>query len=369
MPNFLQRRPRSCSVIHQPEEVFNIPSQERQDLLSEFVQFTARDSVSAPFWACLHICDISKLRVLVESARNGLSQAYLDSLETDSMSLPLQWVQAQSPAGSSSSSSSSSSSTDSCTSTCTEVPTSLPSKASALAGERDEKQCALARTELCEAAHIYPEGLIDSQPAPAISNAVPDFWDLLELFFDIDHVRRWRREIFRDPFDPSVPLDGCHNRICLDPATHDSWIRRSFALRPVAISEDEKQLTVQFYWQSKPLHSRSDKVDVLQAPTSSKGLIHGDGDMLYIQPDGKAENEYHVSSGDTFVFRTENPQTHPLPSFELLDMQWHLNRICLMSGVTDILSESLWVSCGTGSDGTPREMPGVYSWLFDTYLA
>ena len=91
--------------------------------------------------------------------------------------------------------------------------------------------------------------------------------------------------------------------------------------------------------------------------------------MLYIHPDGNAENEYHVSSGDVFVFRTENPKTHPLPSFELLDMQWHLNRICLMSGVTDILSESQWVSCSTSSDGAPREMPGVYSWLFDTYWA
>lgn len=368
MPNILQRRPRSCSVIYQPEEVFNIPSQERQDLLSEFVQYIGKDSVSAPLWACLHACDISKLRVLVESARNGLSQAYLDMLETDTMSLPLQWVQAQSLSETSSSSSSSSS--DSCTSTCsTEVPTSLPSKATTLAGERDGGKCALARTEPCEVVHIYPKGLIDSQPEPTISNAVPDFWDLLEIFFDIDHIRRWRREIFRDPFDPSIPLDGCHNRICLDHATHDSWIRGSFALRPVAVSEDNKQLTVQFYWQSKPLHSSFDKVEVLQAPDSSKGLIHGDGDMLYIHPDGNAENEYHVSSGDVFVFRTENPKTHPLPSFELLDMQWHLNRICLMSGVTDILSESQWVSCSTSSDGAPREMPGVYSWLFDTYWA
>ena len=360
-------RSRSCSVIHQPEEVFNIPSQERQNLLSEFVKFTRKDSVSAPFWACLHICDISKLRVLVESARHGLSQAYLDLLETDSMSLPLQWVQAQSLSGSSSSSSSSSS--DSCSSTCTEVPTSLPSKATALAGERDGKQCALAKTEPCEAAHIYPAGLIDVQPTTTISNAVPDFWDLLELFFDFDHVRRWRREIFRDPFDPSVSLDGCHNRICLDPATHDSWIRGSFALRPVAVSEDEKQLTAQFYWQSKPLHSRFDQVEVLQAPPSSKGLIHGDGDMLYIHPEGKTEDGYEVNSGDIFVFKTENPKTHPLPSFELLDMQWHMNRICLMSGVSDVLSKAQLSSSGTGFDGAAREMPGVYAWVFDSYWA
>jgi hypothetical protein len=44
-----------------------------------------------------------------------------------------------------------------------------------------------------------------------------------------------------------------------------------------------------------------------------------------------------IKSGDTFVFKTaNNPNTHPLPSFSLLRMQWHLNRIVSMCGAADV---------------------------------
>jgi len=38
---------------------------------------------------------------------------------------------------------------------------------------------------------------------------------------------------------------------------------------------------------------------------------------------------------------TENPDTNPLPSFELLQMQWILHRLVAISGAADVTDEEL----------------------------
>ena len=40
----------------------------------------------------------------------------------------------------------------------------------------------------------------------------------------------------------------------------------------------------------------------------------------------------NVESGQIFKLTTENLETHPLPSWELLEMQWFLQRVVAMSG-------------------------------------
>lgn len=81
MQETTSQRPRSSSTIHVPQEVYNVPSQERLDLISEFREVTGKESVSAAFWAFLFVCDLSKLRELVEHARSGISIPYLNTLE------------------------------------------------------------------------------------------------------------------------------------------------------------------------------------------------------------------------------------------------------------------------------------------------
>ncbi|OJD20560.1 hypothetical protein ACJ73_08106 [Blastomyces percursus] len=43
----------------------------------------------------------------------------------------------------------------------------------------------------------------------------------------------------------------------------------------------------------------------------------------------------------TFIFKTTNPDTQPLPSFEFLEMQWHLQRIVSMSGAAEIYDDDI----------------------------
>ena len=40
-----------------------------------------------------------------------------------------------------------------------------------------------------------------------------------------------------------------------------------------------------------------------------------------------------LESGHIFTVRTDNPETHPLPSMELLQLRWDLSRIANMQGV------------------------------------
>ncbi|QSS50626.1 hypothetical protein I7I53_11384 [Histoplasma capsulatum var. duboisii H88] len=196
----------------------------------------------------------------------------------------------------------------------------------------------LTNVSLCEVAHIFPHCMINEMPPQtSLTAAIPPFWKLLRFFFEPDRLNRWRAEIFKDPSNPTQTADGCQNMICLDPTAHEMWSRGQFALRPVSMSDDCKELTVQFYWQPKPPHDRFDSVNIQRAPGSSRDLSRVGGNYLAIF--NNTDFARAIKSGDTFIFRTANPDTHPLPSFELLDMQWCLQRIVSMSGAADVYDE------------------------------
>lgn len=67
-----------------------------------------------------------------------------------------------------------------------------------------------------------------------------------------------------------------------------------------------------------------------------------------------------ISSGHIFTVTTANPVTHPLPSEELLTMQWNLTRIAIMQGAgededSDIDSGGDSVAVTSGSRSPIKE--------------
>lgn len=355
MTSTIQHRPRSHTAIYQPEAMFNVPTQERQSLLSELKTLTGKEKVAASFWACLYICDLSKLRQIIETARAGSPQAYLHLLEVGSTSLPINWLQIDSDSSSNSTSSS-----------CTESQEHTEAVTSRKhAEERDGYRCVFMRTALHDVAQIYPTQLVPQTSVSVGLNMFPDFWKLLEFFFDKDRIARWRRQIFRDLSDANKPMDSCRNRVCLDPVAHCMWNRGLFALRPIAQSEDNKELTIQFHWQPKPPHMRFDEVDILQVPASSRDLDGREGLVLHrLLSNDEGVLEQQIKSGDVFVLKTENPATHPLPSFDLLDMHWHLNRILNLSGASGMLDE---VGLDNG-DYNMESGSSIDSWISSTLV-
>ncbi|KAJ9244060.1 hypothetical protein DTO207G8_5093 [Paecilomyces variotii] len=58
--------------------------------------------------------------------------------------------------------------------------------------------------------------------------------------------------------------------------------------------------------------------------------------------DGLSETK--LCSGDTFTLTTDDPQSKPLPSIELLQMQWTLQRLIAISGAAGVNDEELFDS-------------------------
>jgi hypothetical protein len=166
------------------------------------------------------------------------------------------------------------------------------------------------------------------------SNMIPKFWDLLRLFWDKDRVEKWNRKIFPDSQNPDVGVERCFNLISLAPHAHDMWNRGLFALKPLKLSRNRKKLTIQFFWQVPGNYDMKSRIDLLIKPTSSEGLeIVGDGYFL-----NRLENNSltpRIRSGETFTFITNDPENLPLPSLELLEMQWILQRLVGMCGAAE----------------------------------
>jgi hypothetical protein len=43
-----------------------------------------------------------------------------------------------------------------------------------------------------------------------------------------------------------------------------------------------------------------------------------------------------VTSGDIFELKIDNPEIRPLPSFQILEMQWFLQRVLGMAGAAEV---------------------------------
>ncbi|KAI5310775.1 hypothetical protein KEM55_002208, partial [Ascosphaera atra] len=164
-----------------------------------------------------------------------------------------------------------------------------------------------------------------------------DVWKLMKNFWEPEKVDRWRRQIYKNEDRPNLANDSCNNIICLRKDLHAAWTNGVFALRPVSISEDQRELKVQFFWQRRVRHKPTDEVDLLVWPQSTEDCDRfGKTPLLLIDRD---DNPVLVRSGDMFTLTTRDPATHPLPNFDLLEMQWYLARIVAMSGVANV-SES-----------------------------
>ena len=147
------------------------------------------------------------------------------------------------------------------------------------------------------------------------------------MFWDKDRIIKWKSTIFQDPQNPDTGVEACFNLISLNSYAHDMWGKGVFALKPLALSNDHKELTVQFFWQPQSNYKPNNHVDLLTEPIPSVGLnLIGDGYILNcIENDG---SDRCICSGDIFNLTTNDPEKRPLPSMDLLEMQRVLQ--CLM---------------------------------------
>ncbi|KAJ9295611.1 hypothetical protein DTO217A2_9015 [Paecilomyces variotii] len=196
---------------------------------------------------------------------------------------------------------------------------------------RDNKECILTHAgEPVEVAHIYPYSM----------SSVPQdgqFWRSLQTFWTTEQISRWKSVIFSDQSTEVVP-----NLISLSPSAHAYWGKALFALKPQNESQDGTHMDVQFFW-LRP-YKRMPSIPLTTTPSLPSGIMSSVNNVkLY-----NHLADTPIRSGDIITLRTDNPQLRPLPSRDLLEMQWILHRLTALSGG----AEALFYCYGPDNDDT-----------------
>lgn len=143
-------------------ENYNIPCKRRQELLYDLGKALGGTGVPAPFWACVQVCDLAQLEVIVDNARK--TPWFVSSFAKHcSHQIPLLWLQEPQESGKYSASTSTSTSTSISSLTSADAdggPPKRPRRREPIpteaADERDEGSCVFRRSVPIDAAPIYP---------------------------------------------------------------------------------------------------------------------------------------------------------------------------------------------------------------------
>ncbi|KAJ5979164.1 hypothetical protein N7501_002506 [Penicillium viridicatum] len=335
---------RSSTVVRVNDENFNIPSPQRKIILRQLRKTLLEQQIPSPLWAVLQVCDIERLEWILQLARFSLK--IMDSFAEISCTLPFKWTVTPSPSQ--------------------QVETGYPSSSFSrrarappvaiyAARERDGFKCVITGTrKIYQTTPIFPASAFTSSlkddPHP------PNIWRFADVFWGKTTTERWRRAVFNDPTQPEKPVNDCTNLICLRRDIRSAWSSGLFALRPVWASEDKTEMEIEFYWQPKPDHKFYDIVDISKIPVSTKNVASVD--RLIVAVGERGESSYHtIESGYKFRMTTDDPIERPLPSFDLLDMQWHFTRIVSLCAAGTFFDEDSEDGSDAKSDITTQPEP------------
>ena len=150
-------------------------------------------------------------------------------------------------------------------------------------------------------------------------------WQLLSLFWPDRDVLAWKAAL-----STAGGTEIFENLLTLAPTVHMCWDSCEFALKPIQMAPDNRSMEVKFYWlKHRP---RTKYTSLLQTPDLPSDFPSGCGDMKFWD----CLSEQKICSGHTIIMHTDDPINHPLPSEELLRMQWNLNRVAALSGAAEI---------------------------------
>ncbi|KAI9371598.1 hypothetical protein BJX61DRAFT_543540 [Aspergillus egyptiacus] len=201
--------------------------------------------------------------------------------------------------------------------------------------DRTITQCKLRDGGLClitkggdvpEAAHIYASS-IGSQVG---RTRYKHFWDIFRMFWSEKKIKSWEAGVLgNEGTETTLP-----NLLCMDPTVHALWGKARFAIKPLELSSDRKKLRVELHWLPAMKYVQR---QLGTAPSSLINTISAPGGTrLYDCP-----TDRRIQTGDVLTFTTNDPENLPLPSVDLLDMQWVLNRLTALSGAADVSDEEL----------------------------
>ncbi|KGO66017.1 hypothetical protein PITC_052170 [Penicillium italicum] len=305
---------RSPSVVRVNDENFNIPSKKRKDIICQLKKALLEQEVPSPLWAVLQVCDIQKIECIIQLAHFSLK--IMDAICDLICTLPFKWTVTPSP---------SQQIETGCPPSNFSPRPRAPPVAIYAARERDGNKCVITGTrKIYQTAPIFPASAISSSLHD--DPVSPNIWRFVDVFWGKETAERWKKAVFNKSTQPGSPVNDCTNLICLRRDLRSAWSSGLFALRPIWISDDMTEIEIEFYWQPRPDHKLYDMVDLAKEPISTKNL--NSVDRLVVTVGKRDEPTYRViESGYRFKMTTDDPAKRPLPSFDLLDMQWNFTRL------------------------------------------
>ncbi|PYH91750.1 hypothetical protein BO71DRAFT_358790 [Aspergillus ellipticus CBS 707.79] len=188
---------------------------------------------------------------------------------------------------------------------------------------RDDGACVITHADqVVIAAHIFPFSLGSKS-----ETFRRRFWSSLRVYWTQEHIDQWRNALLGDD-----GTETCRNLITLSPSAHAYWDRCLFALKPRPPSADMKTMEVEFLWlpATKRKHIPSRMLLTTRPDLPSDRQSTGRCVKLM-----NGHTDHPVKSGDIITLKTNDPDEFPLPSYELLQMQWVLHRIAAIRGAAD----------------------------------
>jgi hypothetical protein len=219
-----------------------------------------------------------------------------------------------------------------------------------LARQRDNFKCVLTSDGSNDAAYIYAHCILKNKEEDAFG-VRHIFWNQLRMFWPEETVAAWAAELFPQGINEQG-VETVYNLITLSKTAHDYWNRGAFALKPISINEDKTTLKIQFFWQKK--QNTQATMSLLTTPFSTEGLDQNEGAFEYGTIKLFDHNKKrHIESGDFFELETDDAIARPLPSFQLLEIQWFLTRIVGMAGAAFPYGSEDW------DDDSDREVSNL----------
>ncbi len=221
--------------------------------------------------------------------------------------------------------------------------------------ERDHGLCVVSGINAVDALYLYPWRafkLTDRDRSV--------IWETLGMFWPKEKIERWKSRTVPDKkVNGYGGIEQVKNMLTLTATLHRFHSEAAFALRPVRMSEDKTKLELEFHWLARETREPSTKVDLLKEPQSSRDRKDsGKGYQFCRVADSPPSL---LTSGTRFTMTTDDAVNKPLPDPDLLELQWHLQRIFAISGA------ARWREEDFDDDNAPESSvavgPDVAQWV------
>ncbi|KAJ5907783.1 hypothetical protein N7495_000465 [Penicillium taxi] len=168
-----------------------------------------------------------------------------------------------------------------------------------------------------------------------MSRRTGQIWSRLRMFYTREQLEKWQDAILKGD---TISTERTENLITISGPVHAYWERAICAFRPISVNEDKTSMNISFHWLPLLGRKKFKQTDLLQLTENPlrreeyefNGSRPAEGVMLY-----HLKDKVEICSGDIFTISTDDPVKLPLPSWELLNLLWHLTRIGAMQGAAE----------------------------------